>query len=364
MVDGSRISSHDCEGLKPVLLHFAAIYPKIWRVSPVDRQHRQLRPWLRCGLLVLAMSAFGVSAETRPLPPADVDLIGQVQVVTARYEDTLLDIARRGSLGYTEIKLANRGVDSWMPGEGREVILPTQHILPKTPRDGVVINLPEMRLYYYLPAKGDLRQVVTYPISIGRFDWRTPLGVTKITQKVPNPSWTPPESIRIEHAAKGDILPRVVPAGPDNPLGQFALRLGIPGYLIHGTNRPYGIGMRVTHGCLRLYPEHIASFFEQVAPGLKVTFVSQPYKIGQAFGVTYLEVHRPLVEEKGRKEGALGEIAQLLAAKGVSTANVDWVTVRRELKRPTGMPVPITQPDEVQLLDARREGAAALIAQR
>lgn len=312
----------------------------------------------------LAALAFGARAETVPLPPADVDLIGQVRVVQASYEDTLLDIARRGGLGYNEIKMANRGVDPWMPGEGTRVTLPTQHILPMAPREGIVINLPEMRMYYFPPAKGNLPQVVTYPLSIGRYDWRSPLGVTKITQKVPNPSWTPPESIRIEHAERGDILPRVVPAGPDNPLGQYALRLGFHGYLIHGTNRPYGIGMRVTHGCLRLYPEHIAALFGQVTPGMKVTFVSQPFKLGQAFGVTYLEVHPPLKEEQGRKAGALGEISRLLAERGVSTAAVDWVTVRRELDKPRGMPVPITHVDDVRLLDARDEGTGARLARR
>lgn len=308
------------------------------------------------------MLTLGAAAETLSVPPSDVDLIGQERVVAARHEDTLLDIARRGGLGYTEIKMANRGIDPWMPGEGVQVVLPTQHILPRAPRQGIVINLPEMRLYHYLPVRGDVPQLVTYPISIGRFDWRTPLGVTSISQKVPNPSWTPPESIRIEHAAKGDILPPVVPAGPDNPLGLFALRLGVPGYLIHGTNKPYGIGMRVTHGCLRLYPEDIAKLFYQVAPGLRVNFVSQPYKIGQAFGVTYLEVHHPLKEEKGRKEGALGEIARLLADRGVATADVDWVAVRRELARPTGMPVAISQSQELLLLDATLKSGAVLVA--
>lgn len=319
--------------------------------------------WLGSVLAALVVSPLNAAAETAPLPPSDVDLVGQVQVVAARYEDTLLDIARRGGLGYTEIKMANRGVDPWMPGEGVQVVLPTQHILPRAPRQGIVINLPEMRLYYYLPAQGDVRQVVTYPISIGRFDWRTPLGVTNISQKVANPSWTPPESIRIEHAAKGDILPPVVPAGPDNPLGQFALRLGVPGYLIHGTNKPYGIGMRVTHGCLRLYPEDIAALFGQVAPGLRVNFVSQPFKVGQAFGVTYLEVHHPLREEQGRKAGALGEIARQLADLGVATADVDWDAVRQELARPTGMPVPISRPEDVMLLDASLDSGAVLATQ-
>lgn len=321
--------------------------------------HTRFRPLLA----LLGVVSLGAAAETLPVPPADVDLIGQVRVVKARHEDTLLDIARRGGLGYTEIKMANRGVDPWMPGEGTPVTLPTQHVLPMAPREGIVINVPEMRLYYYLPTvPGGIPHVVTYPISIGRFDWRSPLGITRITQKVPNPTWTPPESIRIEHAAKGDILPPVVPAGSDNPLGLFALRLGVPGYLLHGTNRPYGIGMRVTHGCVRLYPEDIAALFNQVTPGVKVNFVSQPYKVGQAFGVTYLEVHRPLKEDKGRKEGALGEITRLLAARGVTAAEVDWVAVRRELAKPTGMPVAIAQSEDVMLLDADNSQAAPVLA--
>jgi len=192
-------------------------------------------------------------AATYVLPPADVDVIGAVQTVSARHEETLLDIARAHGLGFDDIVRANPGVDPWVPGEGTQVTLPTRFVLPRAERRGLVLNLPEMRMYYFpVPAKGEAPTVVTYPVSIGRMDWSTPLGRAKIVAKVKNPSWYPPESIRKEHAEDGRPLPQVVPPGPDNPLGAFAMRLSIPGYLIHSTNRPAGVGMRVTHGCIRM----------------------------------------------------------------------------------------------------------------
>jgi lipoprotein-anchoring transpeptidase ErfK/SrfK len=182
------------------------------------------------------------------------DVIGQVSVVRVHNQDTLSDIARAYHLGYEEILHANPGVDPWLPGEGTRVILPTQHILPDAPRVGLVLNIPEMRLYYYpKPSKGKPPMVATFPVSIGRMDWTTPLGLTRVTAKVINPAWYPPASIRAEHEQEGQELPPKVAAGPDNPLGQYALQLGRTGYLIHGTDRPYGIGMRATHGCIRLY---------------------------------------------------------------------------------------------------------------
>jgi lipoprotein-anchoring transpeptidase ErfK/SrfK len=177
--------------------------------------------------------------------------------------------------------------------EGTRVILPTQHILPDTPREGLVLNLPEMRLYYYpKPSTGKPRTVVTFPVSIGRMDWATPLGLTRVTAKVINPVWYPPASIRAEHEQEGQALPPEVAAGPDNPLGQYALQLGRPGYLIHGTDRPYGIGMRATHGCIRLYPEDIQRLFEEVPVGTPVRIVNQPYKAGWYRGVLYLRPTR------------------------------------------------------------------------
>ena len=188
-------------------------------------------------------------SETFVLPPPDIDLVGTTATVVSGYEDTMPQIARRHGLGYWEILYANPGVDTWIPGDGTAVLLPTRFILPSVPREGIVLNIPEMRLYYFPKhAKDEIPVVITHPISIGRMDWQTPIGVTRIASKVQNPTWYPPESIREEHAADGRPLPRVVPSGPDNPLGAYALSLALPGYLIHGTNRPTGVGMRVTHG--------------------------------------------------------------------------------------------------------------------
>ena len=219
------------------------------------------------------------------VPDENTDVVGLVQVVIARDEDTLPDFARRYGLGHDEIVAANPDVDPWLPGKGTRVVLPTQFVLPDAPRDGLVVNLASLRLFYYpKPEEGEPQTVVTHPIGIGREGWRTPLGRMRITEKIENPTWTPPASVRREHAAKGDHLPGVVPAGPDNPLGAYAMRLGRPSYLLHGTNKPFGVGMRVSHGCVRLYPEDIAELFPEIPVGTNVYIVSQPYLAGTKNG--------------------------------------------------------------------------------
>ena len=203
-------------------------------------------------------------ATVYPLANKDDTLVGQDQTIETVYEDTLYDLARKYSLGSEELIRVNPGVDPWIPGAGKQIIVPGRHILPPGPREGIVVNLPEHRLYYYPKAKRDgTREVITYPVSIGKMDWRTPLGLTHVIQKQKDPVWYPPESVRKEHAAAGDPLPAVVPAGPDNPLGQYAMRLaaGNGTYLIHGTNNPIAVGLAVTHGCVRMYPDDVAALF-------------------------------------------------------------------------------------------------------
>ena len=235
------------------------------------------------------------NAEVYDLPPAGSDVVGALTRVVARHDDTLLDIARRHGLGYEDIVRANPTVDTWLPGEGTEVILPTRYVLPPGPRRGVILNLAEYRMYYFPePGAGETPVVMTYPISIGRMDWETPLGRTSIISKVRNPSWYPPESIRAEHAADGDPLPRIVPPGPDNPLGKYAMRLGLPGYLIHGTNRPAGVGMRVTHGCIRMFPEDIDYLFGRVDVSTPVRIINVPVKVGWDGDQLVVEVHETL----------------------------------------------------------------------
>jgi L,D-transpeptidase ErfK/SrfK len=244
--------------------------------------------------LILPCSGF---AEIYDLPPAGNDVVGALSIVKARADDTLIEIARRHGLGYEDIVRANPDVDIWLPAEGTEVVLPTRYVLPPGERRGLILNLAEYRLYYFPEPQADEPAVVmTYPMSIGRMDWETPLGRTSVVAKATNPSWYPPESVRAEHAADGDPLPRIVPPGPDNPLGKHAMRLGLPGYLIHGTNRPAGVGMRVTHGCIRLFPEDIGFLFGKISINTPVRIINEPVKIGWDGDDLVVEVHRTLEE--------------------------------------------------------------------
>ena len=299
---------------------------------------------LAARLLIGAMLAGSATLAyaTSYLLVAESDVVGRAQRVTTREEDTLSDVARRFGVGFEAIKLANPGVDPWLPGAGTPVVVPTEHVLPDAPREGLVLNLPEMRIYYFPPARpGEPPVVTTYPVSIGRLDWSTPLGLTRVAAKVRNPVWHPPASIRAEHAADGDELPPVVDAGPDNPLGEYALRLGIPGYLIHGTNRPYGIGMRVTHGCVRLYPEDIKRLFELVPKGAPVRIVDQPHKAGWRKGALYLESHPPLDGKPARS--LTPAVRAVVAATATRPARIDWDAVERTARETRGLPVRVSR---------------------
>jgi L,D-transpeptidase ErfK/SrfK len=314
---------------------------------------------LAIGLLLVTAAS---RAEIYELPPTGYDVIGAVSTVMARQEDTLIDIARRHGLGYQDIVRANPGVNVWVPGEGTEVVLPTQFVLPPGPRNGVVLNLAEYRLYYYPEAKdGDTAYVMTYPISIGRMDWETPLGKTSVISKVQNPSWYVPKSVLAEHAADGRPLPRIVPPGPNNPLGKYAMRLGLPGYLIHGTNRPAGVGMRVTHGCVRMFPEDIEYLFGKVDLNTPVRIINEPIKMGWVGDALVMEVH-PVLEvalpkpedsdvETGDEE-VLDEIVQtkdpltyvteqFIATTADRAGLLDWHLAEQLVERSDGIPVTV-----------------------
>ncbi|MCI0591489.1 MAG: L,D-transpeptidase family protein [Gammaproteobacteria bacterium] len=309
--------------------------------------------------LYFAVQCTSLHAQTYMLPPDGDEIVGTLQMTFAQAKDTLLDIARDYNQGYNAIRQANPGVDTWLPGEGKEVVLPSYYILPKAPREGIVLNMPEMRLYYYPKSKrGEPPVVITYPISIGRQDWSTPFLFTRVREKVVNPAWYPPESIREEHAADGDLLPKVVPPGPDNPMGAYALRLGIPGYLIHGTNKPYGLGMRVTHGCIRLYPEDIEQLFHQVDVGTPVRIVNQPYKVGWRGGELYLEVHPYLDEDERVYKNNMTPIVQAVVdATQEKSQEVDWDKVRLVWSESRGIPIPIglRRSADTQIVEKRGE---------
>ncbi len=314
------------------------------------------------------MWAVSVRAEIYELPPEGFDVIGAVSTVTARHEDTLVDIARRHGLGYQDIVRANPGVNVWVPGEGTEIVLPTRFVLPPVPRSGVVLNLAEYRMYYFPePRDGEPAWVMTYPISIGRMDWETPLGMTKVISKVVDPAWYPPQSVRDEHAAEGDILPRVVPPGPDNPLGSRAMRLGLPGYLIHGTNRPAGVGMRVTHGCIRMFPEDIEFLFQHIDVRTPVRIINEPVKLGWDGDELVMEVHPVLESATPELENMSEELLeqmdaaevdeelvapvarnpltivteQFIAATSDRSGQLDWRIVESLIDLSDGIPAPV-----------------------
>lgn len=319
------------------------------RQSTDIRGHLFLVCYLLFAILLLMSSVSWAKEFDLPADPNE-SLIGtdpqRPFYTVANEEDTLLDVARRNNIGQNEIVLLNPEVDRWLPGSTAEILIPTSRILPDTPRKGLTLNLPEYRLYYFSSSRNTVR---THPVSIGRQDWNTPLGQTKIVTKRENPTWTPPESIKKEHAEKGEILPDVVPAGPDNPLGLFALRLGIPGYLIHGTNKPFGVGMRVSHGCVRMYPEDIEKLFPEVTIGMPVYIVNQPIKVGWWNRKIYIEVH-PQLEGEELSYEVLHEKTMELIKQAFFKRNyqqelvVNGQALRKALEQKNGLPVAITQP--------------------
>ena len=271
------------------------------------------------------------------------DMLGSIRIYTAKHEDTLLDLARDNGLGFIEIVAANQGVDPWVPGEGTAITLPTGHLLPEAPRDGIVINLAEHRLYYFGPDG-----ITTYAIGVGREGWDTPLGATSIVRKMKNPIWFPPDSIRKEHPD----LPKVVRAGPGNPLGRHALYFGWPSYLVHGTNMPWGVGRRISHGCIRLYPEGIENLFGDVPIGTPVQVIDEPIKIGWFGGELYMEVYpEPQQADELEREGHIRSAAKrsssdaiykIRSLAGDQLPSLDWLAIRGALAERTGLPVRVT----------------------
>lgn len=301
-----------------------------------------MKPWLLLPAVLLCLLSWPAGATVYELPDDGTAVFGSDERIKSHYQDTLLDIARRYSLGYEEIIRANPGVDMWLPGEGSDILLPGRRILPPGPREGIVVNLPEHRLYYFpKPKKGEKPVVITFPVSIGKMDWHTPLGETHVIAKLKHPIWYPPESVRKEHEANGDPLPKLVPAGPDNPLGDYAMRLAVGdgSYLIHGTNNPMAVGMAITHGCIRMYPEDVAALFPLVPVGTPVWLINDPVKVAYVDGQLLLEAHPPVDSEGQTLEPNLDLLSQLLdKALGQDTVAIHWDLARQTLQAATGMP--------------------------
>lgn len=289
------------------------------------------------GAMALAlMVPVSVSAKT-----FDKDYIGETEVYRAKYEDTLVHLARNNGLGFVEIRAANPKLDPWIPGEGARVILPKQHILPDAPRRGIVINLAEMRLYQFTPGQEPL----SYSIGIGREGLRTPLGETSVQGKKVGPTWTPTDRMRREDPT----LPAFIPPGPTNPLGTHALYLGFPQIRIHGTDKPYGIGRRLSSGCIRMYPEGIVDLFPRVPVGTKVTVIDQPVKVGWIDDKMYVEVSPTqdqslAIEEDGELKSyeiTKNDMKRIAAKAGEYADLIDWQNVREAVRDHAGYPVAV-----------------------
>ncbi|NJN53221.1 MAG: L,D-transpeptidase family protein [Gammaproteobacteria bacterium] len=284
--------------------------------------------------LALALCAHGAAAARYIMPAEDAPLVGEVLVMNSKYEDTLAQLAQRYGVGYRELVDANPGVDPWIPGDGTPIVLPTEYLLPSGSRDGIVLNLAEYRLYYYLPSGAE---VVTFPIGIGRSNYPTPQTDTRIVGRVRNPTWYPGESARKEYAEEGRPLERAVPAGPDNPMGTMALILGIKSYFIHGTNKPFGVGQQASFGCVRLYPDDIEDLAANVPNGTRVRIVDEPVKVAWVRGELFLEVHKDLLERP-----SFSAVTQAItAALADSDAEVDWERAEEMARNANGIPGPI-----------------------
>lgn len=298
----------------------------------------------QCIILIAALFCLPcVQALTFDIKPGS-DIVGKVQSYTVQKGDSFASIARKFDLGITELQEANPKVDGRkiIPA-GTVMVIPTEFILPSgVAHEGIILNLAELRVYYFPP---NSNTVVTFPVGIGRQGWRTPIGETTIVAKRANPVWIPPDSIRAEAEANGHELPDVYPAGPNNPLGLFAMNLGWSGYRMHGTNAPSSIGLRASHGCIRLFPEDIDSLFHQVDVGTKVTVIHEPFKVGVKDGQLYLEAHQPFPEEyytKGEGEEEMLDDAVKYTPYPASDKSINWSEARKLIKDTYGYPVKIT----------------------
>ncbi|WP_145927153.1 L,D-transpeptidase [Jeongeupia sp. USM3] len=297
------------------------------------------------------------AAATFTLPKDGSTVVGEVKVVVPTPDNTLLDLMRHFDLGYAEITSANPKVSVWTPGAHTRVVIPTRFILPPKPWQGIVVNIPQRRMYYFPPPrKGQPAQVITYPISIAREGWSTPLGSSKVTAKYRDPGWFVPKSIRDEHMAEEGVeLPEYFPPGPDNPMGILAMRTGWPGIFLHATNRPWGLGMRTSHGCMHLYPEDAAELFPQLKIGTPFRVINQPVLVGEAGGQVWMASYEAVGEYPDQPPPAT-LAASLLDARimdaVLASRPLDQDRVRALLAEPNAVP---------QALDAGSPPTAELL---
>jgi len=301
----------------------------------------KLFTYIRRGMLLATCTCAAALGPAGPtwaagysMAEADTQIVGALVPLRVRFEDTLASVAEAQGLGWRELVDANPGIDPWLPGDGTQIMLPTKYILPSGPREGVVINVAEFRLYYYPPGSN---MVVTFPVGLGRLDFPTPLVSTTIRTAVANPSWSPGPTARAEHAARGNPLPAVVPPGPDNPMGSMAIVLGVPSYFIHGTNQPFAVGQTASLGCIRMYDNHVETLAEMTRSGTPVRIINEPYKVGWRDGELYVEIHEDIYGTT--KPGELEQ--RIKAATASRPAAIDWARIQTLAEQPTGIPTRI-----------------------
>lgn len=296
------------------------------------------KPYLACLFLMGWMTTTTALAAVYALPPKGDAVVGSNLVAEVEKDDSLTMVAERNDAGYYELLEANPDLDPLHLKENTQVLVPHQIILPNAPRVGIVINLAELRLYYYPPGSN---KVITYPVGIGRIgdQWQTPTGELTIVEKQKDPEWHVPQSVLDDMVKRGKTMPEVIPAGPNNPLGAYMMRLSNEDYLIHGTDHAYVVGRRTTAGCVSLYPEDIAQLFNMVPLDTKVTIVNQPFKAGWLNGQLYFEAHKPLREERFRYTGRYDNLwnEALNSATAKRAASVNWSTVQTLVKNETGV---------------------------
>jgi len=297
---------------------------------------------LRAAVISAVLCAPGLSNSASYEIGEHVTIVGANAEIIAKHEDTVYSLALKYEVGAGSFASANPDVNPSFPGEGVALTLPGQFILPAVKREGIVINLPEMRLYYFPPGG---TTVHVYPVGIGRQGWETPVMSSVITSITENPVWTPPESIHREYIAAGLALPRQVEAGAANPLGKYALRIGHTSYLIHGTNNPEGVGLRVSHGCIRLYSEHIAELSSMISVDTPVRIINQPVKFGRMGNTLYVQAHEPVRQSKNQYSGDLVEFMRL-AESTLTKSELDSVkrVMLQKLKNGslyTGLAMPV-----------------------
>lgn len=300
-----------------------------------------MKCWFRtCAVVLLIAHYCSVCADTFEYTSASQDMIGKPQYIMSDPDDTLAELGRKYDIGHVEMIEANPNVHPAEPiGERREIVIPSEFILPPGPRTGIVINLAELRLYYYHPNEPF---VTTEPIGIGRDGWNTPLGITKIVEKRKDPTWIPTANILRDAEEQGIEIPKVIGPGEDNPLGRYALRLGWSEYSIHGTNRPEGVGRRSSAGCIRMFPEDIEHLFNLVEVGTKVRIINEPIKFGWSGRSLFIEAHAPLREDIHIASDWM-EIVEYLNSEYGDKILVSWSTAQEALNYHIGLPIPIGQ---------------------